>query len=59
MIKPHCWGKMTWVLKYYPNIPGAYICNCDHGSAKCLELTRKVANKAIQLEENEKDPLRS
>jgi len=38
-VKPHCWGKMTWVLKY-PVGKEKHVCICEHGSKKCLELTR-------------------
>ena len=44
--KPHCWGKMTWVLQYKPDeIPTEYICNCGHGSMQCLDLTRQLVNQ--------------
>lgn len=45
-IKPHCWGKMDWILKY-PNgeEPKSSICNCEHGASKCKDLTRENAPK--------------
>jgi hypothetical protein len=44
--KPHCWGKMTWILKYEPGKePKHAICNCEHGSNECLKITRKTFNK--------------
>ena len=50
--KPHCWGKMTWVLKYKPDeIPTEYICDCEHGSMQCLDLTRQSVNQKIHLTE--------
>lgn len=44
--KPHCWGKMVWILKYEPGKePYTSICDCEHGSKKCLQLTRENAEK--------------
>lgn len=42
--KPHCWGKMTWVLKY-PVGKEKHVCVCEHDSAKCLALTRENNKK--------------
>lgn len=40
--KPHCWGKMTWILKYDDGEePRDSICNCEHGAYKCKSLTRQ------------------
>jgi len=42
--KPHCWGKMTWILKYPSGLePKHSICRCEHGSLKCKLLTRQNA----------------
>jgi hypothetical protein len=42
--KPHCWGKMKWILKYPSGMePPHAICRCEHGSLKCKLLTRQVA----------------
>jgi hypothetical protein len=39
--KPHCWGKMDWILKYEDgHEPKESICNCEHGAYKCKSLTR-------------------
>jgi hypothetical protein len=39
--KPHCWGKMDWILKYPDGEePRSSICNCEHGAYKCKSLTR-------------------
>jgi len=43
--KPHCWGKMTWILKYEDGQePKTSICNCEHGAMKCKSLTRQNAS---------------
>jgi hypothetical protein len=42
--KPHCWGKMKWILKYPSGMePNHAICRCEHGALKCKLLTRKAA----------------
>ena len=39
--KPHCWGKMDWILKYEEGKePRSSICNCEHGAMTCKKLTR-------------------
>lgn len=39
MGQPHCYGKMTWILKYpKEDIPNQGICNCCYKD-KCLEIT--------------------
>lgn len=47
--KPHCWGRMIWILKYEDGKePSASICSCEHGAVKCKRLTReadKIQNK--------------
>lgn len=44
--KPHCWGKMTWILKYESGKePSNSICSCAFGSKECLRLTRENAPK--------------
>ena len=38
-MKPHCYGKMDWVLKYPEDeIPKHYICNCKFTNS-CLRIT--------------------
>lgn len=50
--KPHCWGKMYWILNYEPGKePQRVICNCEYGSRKCLQLTRENASKKVKLED--------
>jgi hypothetical protein len=47
--KPHCWSKMTWILKYEDGKePKSSICNCEHGAMKCKKLTRELS-KEIKL----------
>lgn len=42
--KPHCWGKMNWILKYQSGMEPAHaICRCEYGSLKCKLLTRQAA----------------
>lgn len=42
--KPHCWGKMKWILKYPSGMePPHAVCRCEHGSLKCKLLTRQTA----------------
>lgn len=45
-VKPHCWGKMTWILKY-PTVmePPHSVCRCEHNALKCKLLTRQSARK--------------
>lgn len=39
--KPHCWGKMDWILPYKEGEePSSSICRCEFGARKCLKLTR-------------------
>lgn len=39
--KPHCWGKMTWILQYEDGKePKTSICDCEHNAMRCKELTR-------------------
>lgn len=43
VVKPHCWGKMNWILKYEDGKePETYICSCTHGAFKCKALTREL-----------------
>jgi hypothetical protein len=62
--KPHCWGKMTWILKYSEGKEPFYsVCRCEHGAKECMRLTReqqlkseggkpdKWADKIRQIEE--------
>jgi len=43
--KPHCWGKMTWVLKD-PVGKEKHVCSrCEHGVKACLKLTREADSK--------------
>lgn len=45
---PHCFGKMTWILKYSSGIePRTSICNCEHNSLKCKLLTRLNDRKKL------------
>lgn len=45
--KPHCYGKMDWILKYPEDeTPKESICRCEFKSS-CLRLTR---NKQEKLE---------
>jgi hypothetical protein len=45
--KPHCWGKMTWILKYLNGEePRNSICDCEHGAYKCKKLTRENHNQS-------------
>ena len=47
--KPHCWGKMTWILKYESGKePPHYVCSCEHGNRECLRLTRELNQKKKQ-----------
>jgi site-specific DNA-methyltransferase (adenine-specific) len=40
--KPHCWGKMTWILDYKEGQEPDYaICRCEHGAAECIKITRQ------------------
>ena len=44
--KPHCWGKMKWILKYPSGMePPTSVCRCEHGSLKCKLLTRQAARQ--------------
>ena len=44
--KPHCWGKMKWILKYQSGMePPTSVCRCEHGSLKCKLLTRQAARQ--------------
>jgi hypothetical protein len=48
MGKPHCWGKMKWILKYPSGMePEHSVCRCEHGALKCKLLTRQ-SNKIMQ-----------
>jgi len=39
MSKPHCYGKMDWILKYLEDeIPDSSICSCEYVNS-CLRLT--------------------
>ena len=39
MGKPHCYGGMTWVLKYSEDeVPNESICKCQHSNS-CWRLT--------------------
>ena len=39
--KPHCWGKMNWILQYEEGKePESSICRCEHGAIECKNLTR-------------------
>lgn len=45
MEKPHCYGAMTWILKYpKEDIPRSSICDCCYKN-KCLEITLNSTNK--------------
>jgi hypothetical protein len=47
--KPHCWGKMTWILKYPDGQePRDSICQCEHGAYKCKRLTRENSLKEVK-----------
>lgn len=50
MSKPHCYGAMTWILKYDKDkIPNSSICNCCYKN-ECLELTlNNVKDKVHEL----------
>ena len=49
--KPHCWGKMDWILKYQEGKePLTSICSCEHGQNECLRLTRE--NAKVKSEES-------
>ena len=40
-VKPHCYGKMDWILKYAKdNIPKHAICDCYYKNI-CVEKTLK------------------
>lgn len=40
MNKPHCYGKMDWILKYQEDdTPKEYICACEYTDS-CLRITR-------------------
>jgi len=42
--KPHCWGKMYWVLNEKEGQENSSsICDCEYGSRNCLKLTRERA----------------
>lgn len=58
MGKPHCYGAMTWILKYpKEDIPSNSICDCCYKN-KCLEITLNSTNKGKEhskgAEEGEK-----
>jgi len=59
MKRPHCWGKMTWILKYkLGQEPFNSICNCEHHASECMKLTRelnKMTNAQVedQIENDE------
>jgi hypothetical protein len=45
MNKPHCYGKMDWILKYPEDeVPQSSICNCNYTNS-CFRLTRNNADK--------------
>jgi hypothetical protein len=48
MAKPHCYGKMDWILKYPEDkVPKTSICSCQYTNS-CLRITR---NSTEQLSE--------
>ncbi len=53
-MKPHCYGKMTWILKYPEDeVPNTSICSCVHRNS-CLRITQNNADKLAEGEgENE------
>ncbi len=45
-LRPHCWGKMTWILKYKDGEePRSSICDCEFGATRCKSLTRQNAQQ--------------
>lgn len=45
MDKPHCYGKMDWILKYPEDeVPESSICKCQYTNS-CLIITRNSAVK--------------
>ncbi|PRR85538.1 hypothetical protein [Clostridium luticellarii] len=47
MNKPHCYGKMNWILKYpEDDTPKGSICSCQYTNS-CLRLTRNKAESEI------------
>lgn len=45
MNKPHCYGKMDWILKYAEdNVPRTSICDCPLKNS-CMRLTRNKDDK--------------
>lgn len=47
MNKPHCYGKMDWILKYPEDkTPKEFICKCEYTNS-CLRLTRNKENKGV------------
>ena len=44
-MKPHCYGKMDWILKYKEDeTPKTAICDCEYKNS-CMELTRDKAKQ--------------
>lgn len=52
--RPHCYGKMTWILKYPEDeTPKSSICNCECTNS-CLRLTRNKASESKEVKKIEK-----
>lgn len=48
MSKPHCYGKMDWILKYdEDSIPSTSICDCQYKNS-CMRFTRNNYEKAYK-----------
>ncbi|MGJ0847469.1 hypothetical protein ACR77J_12330 [Tissierella praeacuta] len=46
MNKPHCYGKMDWILEYPEDeTPEHSICKCQYTNS-CLRITRNKQEKA-------------
>lgn len=53
MNKPHCYGKMDWILKYpEDDTPQRSICSCAHVNS-CLRITRNKQELEIKEKEDE------
>lgn len=46
--KPHCWGKMDWILQYPVGEEKNVCSRCEHGVQTCLRLTRENAEKQAE-----------
>lgn len=52
MDKPHCYGKMDWILKYPEDkTPRGSICSCQFTNS-CLRITRNKADNEMEVSEN-------